>query len=195
MRQRTGALARLTLSDPRAAARELMQDRAAQARAIELAGLVVIAGVAFSWLLSVLLPGPTVAILDTMLSKPLLYALIQFMLLMISVLAIFMVGRLFGGTGSFEQTLLLSVWLQFYMLVVQVAAAGVVLLVPGLAGLLNIAIMIYFVWLTVNFIAELHGFRSLWKILAGLLGTAFALAILASLILSLLGVSMVMDGH
>ncbi len=195
MRQRIGALARLTLSDPRAAARALMNDTAAQARAVELAGLVVIIGVAFSYLLSVLLPGPTVAVLDTMLSRPLLYALIQFMLLMVSVLAIFMIGRLFGGTGSFEQTLLLSVWLQFYMLVVQVAAVGVVLLVPGLSGLLNIAILIYFLWLTVNFIAELHGFRSLWKILAGLLGTAFALAVLASLILSLLGVGLVMDGH
>jgi hypothetical protein len=45
---------------------------------------------------------------------------------------------------------------------------------------------VLFLWLMVNFIAELHGFRSLGAVFAGMILTFFAAALLLALLLGLI---------
>jgi hypothetical protein len=75
--------------------------------------------------------------------------------------AVTTIGRFFGGTGSFEESALLVIWLQFIFICVQVIQIAAILLLPPLAGMITILAVGLFFWLLVNFIAVLHGFTSL----------------------------------
>ncbi len=182
------ALALLTLSDPRAAVLLLLQNRPAQAVLLQGAALVVVLGVMASWGFAHIIPEPPSPVIDALMGNPILFAVVQYAMLMISVILIFLVGRFFKGHGSFEQSLLVSIWLQFYMLLWQIFLFFVGLLVPMAAAVLNMAIIFYLLWLMVNFIAALHGFSSLWKVLAGIIATSFLVSFLVVFLLALTGI-------
>jgi len=189
MMQQLIALARLTLRDPRIAAAALLEVRLTRGELLQLAVVVASLSVLFSALVAFLASGEADPLGHLMLRNPLLFAVIQFMTMMLTVIMVQMVGRMMGGRGSFDQSLILIAWLQFYMLLVQVIIVPLTLLVPGLALVLNLAAYIYFLWVLVNFIAGLHGFRSLMKVLAGVLATSFGLSLVLMMILLTLGVN------
>ena len=182
-------LARRTLADPRGAARALLGDSALGGRGLELAVLVVALGVLVAALIGGSQPEGADALLTGLLRNPLLFAVIQFMLLFLSALAIFAIGRMFGGSGDFEGALLISVWLQFMSVLVQLGLLPLSLLLPGAAALLTTFFYLYFVWLMVVFIAELHRFQSLFKVFGGVLASSFALAVMVGILLAFIGVS------
>ena len=62
------------------------------------------------------------------------------------------------------------------------------LILPGVAGLLGLAAVVLFLWLTVQFTKALHGFRNSVKVALGLLGTAFVAGFVLSLIAAALGI-------
>jgi hypothetical protein len=95
--------------------------------------------------------------------------------------------RFFGGTGSFEESALLVIWLQFILICVQVIQIATLFVLPPLAGLITIIAIALYLWLLVNFIAVLHGFTSLGMVFVATLLSAFALLFVFSLILSVLG--------
>ncbi|PWK62473.1 Yip1 family protein [Roseicyclus mahoneyensis] len=103
--------------------------------------------------------------------------------------AITQIGRLFGGTGRFEEALLLIVWLQFIFLCVQVVQLAALLLIPPVAGLITILALGLFLWLLVNFIATLHGFTSLGMVFVMTLLSGFAILVSLSLVLTMLGIT------
>lgn len=182
------ALTRLTFSNPREAVSVLLKSRLEQTQLLQFATIIVALGVILSWIFARIEPGPANPMIDALTGNPVLFAVVQYALLMISVLAIFMVGRLFGGTGSFDQSLLVSIWLQFYMLLWQVALFAVALIVPVLAQSLNMAILFYLLWLMANFIASLHGFKSILKVFAGIIATSFAVSFLVVFLLAISGI-------
>jgi hypothetical protein len=183
---RMAVLARLSLKNPRAAARALLaEDVPLAARS---AGLTLIA------VLSAILLFPSFALLPPedfvssfLAQSPVRAAVVQWLALLISVFLIYRVGRAFGGRGGLADAMLVVVWLQLLMLGVQVAQLLALILIPPLAGLIGLVGFIGFTWLTVNFIAELHGFRSLGLVFAGMIvafiAAAFVLAILLGLLL------------
>jgi hypothetical protein len=115
---------------------------------------------------------------------------IQLLLLVVMVFAIFWIGRSMGGTGSFEEAILLVAWLQFVMVCVQALQALALVLFPTVvATLIGIAALALFLWLLTNFIAVLHGFSSLLLVFVMILVSAFGLAFGLSLILTLIGVT------
>ena len=95
------------------------------------------------------------------------------------------IGRAFGGVGSLADAFLVVIWLQLIMLFVQLAQLLALILAPPLAGLLGLAGFVLFLWLLVNFIAELHGFRSLGAILAAVVVTFFLAAFVVAILLGL----------
>lgn len=121
--------------------------------------------------------------------SPMATGFIQGGLLVIMVYATFWIGRSFGGTGSFEETLLLVTWLQFVLVCLQVAQTAALLVLPPFAGLIGIAALILFFWLLVNFVAVLHGFVSLGMVFLGIILSAFGIAFGLSLILTLIGIT------
>jgi Yip1-like protein len=187
MRQQLKALARLTVQDPRAAAAGLLSDKEAAGQAMPLAIIVVILGVFLSFAQSMIIPVRTDTFASDMLQNPLLLAVIQFMGLMISVIAILVIGRMFGGRGNFEQTLLLSVWLQFFMLIVQVPVILIAVVAAPIGNLLNTAAVFFFLYLTISFVAELHGFRSRMKVLGGFIFATIGASFLILFVLRMAG--------
>ncbi len=180
------ALARASLQDPRAGARTVLS--LGVPLPARTAGLLLMAvASAFVMHLGFLLLPPTDDAMSLfMMQSPIRTAVIQWLILVVSVLLIFQVGRAWGGQGSLADTLLIVVWLQVIMLGVQIVQLLALVLAPPLAGLVNIAGLVLFFWLLSSFIAELHGFASRGKVLAGVFATTFAVAVLVVFVLSLI---------
>ena len=103
--------------------------------------------------------------------------------------AVHLVGRAMGGSGSFPEALLLIAWLQFIMVCVQVIQLLAILVMPPLTGIIFVLGLALFLWLLTNFVAVLHGFRSLAQVFVMILVSAFAIAFFLSLALTFLGVT------
>lgn len=180
------SLARLSLNDPRGAVRALL------GRGVPLpartAGLLLVA-VSSAMLLHLgflFLPGTDDPLALFMSQSPFRTAVIQWLILAATVLFIHQIGRVFGGKGSLTDALLVVVWLQVIMLAVQLAQLLSLLLFSSLAGLVSLAGFVLFFWLLTSFIAELHGFASRWLVLAGVIGSGFAIATALAVILSII---------
>lgn len=122
-------------------------------------------------------------------ASPLVMGLMQGAFLFLMAHAVTHVGRLFGGTGRFDEALALIVWLQFIFLCVQVLQLAAVLVIPPMAGLITMLAVGLFFWLLVNFIATLHGFTSLGMVFVMTILSGFTILFVLSLILTLLGVT------
>jgi Yip1 domain len=170
--ERIVALAQLTLQDPRAAARALLSQ--AVPMSARTSGLLLVAVV--SAVLASLQAGLQAEALDPvnafMLASPFRAAAVQWFFLALTVVLIHNAGRAFGGKGSFPDALLVVVWLQLLMLVLQALQFVASFLSPPLAGLIGLAGFVVFLWLMSSFVAELHGFASRGAVLAGIVGVA-----------------------
>lgn len=180
-------LARLTLQDPRQAARVLLAEGVPmRART----GGLLLAAI-LTALMANLQFGAGARSLDPfsafMLASPIRTAVVQWGFLALSVLLIHRVGRAFGGRGSFADALLIVVWLQVLMLGFQVLQLVVAPILPGLAGVIGLVSFVVYFWLMTHFIAELHGFTSRGLVFLGImltgLAAGFVLGVLMILIL------------
>lgn len=117
---------------------------------------------------------------------------IQLLILVVMVFAIFWIGRAMGGSGSFEEAVLLVAWLQFIMVCLQVLQTVAIFVMPPLTGVIGIFGFVLFLWLLTNFIAVLHGFKSLVQVFLMIVVSAIGIAFGLSLILTLIGVAVPM---
>lgn len=178
-------LARLSVRDPRQGARTLLSlGVPLPARTAGLL-LMAVASTVLMHLGFLLLPPTDDAMGQFMMASPIRSAVVQWLVLVVSVLLIYRLGRAWGGQGSLPDTLLIVVWLQVIMLGVQLVQLLALVIAPPLAGLVNIAGLVLFFWLMSSFIAELHGFANRGKVLAGILVTTFAVALLVVFVLSM----------
>ncbi len=127
---------------------------------------------------------------DGLLGNTLAMGAILFVILAITAYAIWIIGGFFGGKGSLEEALLLVAWLQFIMIVVQLAQLVAMLLLPPLAALILLAGFILFFWLLTNFVAVVHRFQSRALVFLMIIVSAFVLAFLAGIVLSIIGVDL-----
>ncbi|WP_175469232.1 Yip1 family protein [Pseudorhodobacter antarcticus] len=117
---------------------------------------------------------------------PVRTAMLQWVVLLVSVHAIYRVGAWRGGTGTLNGAVVLVAWLQFILLLFQIAQLLADAILPPLAGVLGTAGMVAFFWLLTNFIAQLHGFKSLAMTFLGVLITSFVAVFLLSIVITLL---------
>jgi hypothetical protein len=82
----------------------------------------------------------------------------------------------------------LIAWLQVLRLAVQILSLLLVLLMPGLVGLLVIAASVWGLVILVGFVDRAHGFGNWGKAAAMLLLSALAMVMVLSLILMMAGV-------
>lgn len=175
------ALVRLTLTRPReAAARLLALNVPDDARWL---GFVIVV------VLSVILgQGALVLMGDDETTGSLLFmAMLQTSILLGMVVAVQGVGRVLGGKGSFPDTLLLIAWLQFVMLVFQVAQTLSIVIAPPLFSMIAIASVVVFMWMLTQFILVLHGFVSPLKVVVGIIFTVFGMSMLFAILASMFG--------
>lgn len=121
--------------------------------------------------------------------SPLVLGLVQGGLLIVMVYATYWIGKGFGGTGSFEETMLLITWLQFILVCLQVAQTLALVLLPPFAGMIGIGALVLFFWLLVNFVAVLHGFTSLGLVFVGIILSFFGVGFGLALILTMIGLT------
>ncbi|HMS94300.1 MAG TPA: YIP1 family protein [Tabrizicola sp.] len=182
------ALAQLTLQDPRRAARALLgRNVPLSARTM---GLLLVAVVS-AMLASVqvgLQSEPVPQLIAEMTASPFRAAVVQWLILALSVMMIHWLGQSFGGTGTLPDALLVTVWLQVVMLGFQSLQLLAGLVSPALAALVGLTSLGVFLWLLTSFVAELHGFRSRGLVLVGVLGSGLGLGfVLAFLLILVLG--------
>lgn len=144
-------------------------------------------------IISVLLNGVLVAIKPDLLegpqlvpTSPFIQALVIWGGLVLTVYGTHYIGKMFGGAGSFDDSMNAVIWLQAVLLVFQVGQLILVAVSDGTGALASFALFAYTIWLFVNFVAAIHGFKSLWMVFAGFIGSSigvgFGLLILFSII-------------
>ncbi len=101
--------------------------------------------------------------------------------------AAYRVGRAFGGTGSFDQSLTLVVWAQFILLCFSAVQVVAMLLLPPFTDILMLVGLALFFWLAVHFVAELHGFQSLGLVFGGIILSLLGMTVLMAILFSAMG--------
>jgi hypothetical protein len=181
-------LLQLTLSDPRAAARHIIALRLPANFGWTALVLMAILSGGLGYVAYLASPVEDDALMSAMVGNPLRAAVIQIIVLMLSGWLAFVVGRAFGGQGRLEDALVLVAWVQVPLLALQVVQLVLGVAAPLLAPLVGLAGLALYAVLLSSVIAELHGFRSALKVFFGILGTSVAAALVASILLVMLGV-------
>jgi hypothetical protein len=111
---------------------------------------------------------------DILTSNPLVLTAVQFGFNIMTVLLMQGVGKWAGGMGQFADALLLMVWLQVMLLILQLAQCAAITLAPGLLLPIMAAGVVLLFWLLSHFAAELHGFKSAWRVFGVIFGLMLA---------------------
>lgn len=182
------ALLALTFRDPGSAARALMQ-AGWPISARWMAALVAVSVSAMlAWVSSRIYPLPEAEVSALSLTaQPLALAGLQLGAIVLAAGLMAGVGQIFGGRGRFEDALLLTTWIEVVLLLVQLGQLLVSLVAPGLAGMIGLAAIVVFLWLTVQFVKALHGFRSGVRVFLGVMATAFLAGFAMSLVAAAFG--------
>ncbi|MBE2277682.1 MAG: YIP1 family protein [Rhodobacteraceae bacterium] len=181
-------LIRLSLQQPRAGLRAVLALDLPQGAGLAALALMAVASSLMLHLTLSLLPDDEQVVIAALFGSPVYTAVMQFVVLFLSVVVIHILGRGAGGRGRFDQGLVTMAWLQFLMLVLQAVQILVLLALPPLAGLVGLAAMVLFLWLLTGFVAELHGFVSQTKVFFAIIGTMILLALaLSTILMTVLG--------
>lgn len=127
-------------------------------------------------------------------SSPLRMAMIQGFGMVFVAGAMAYVGQLFGGKGKFGDALLLAVWSEAVLLVVQFAQLLMMVIFPLIASLLALASFVLLFWIISGFTMGLHGFKSRAAVLIGLIVTLFVAGTIFMLILGAVGLAPIAGG-
>ncbi len=188
------SLVRQTLFEPReAAGRILALGLPAREGWLMLGLMAVLNTLVYS--LSIRLSPPSDPAMTHMMGSafgaPLIFAVTLFAALALTALAFTQAGRALGGTGRMDGMLVLLSWMQALRLLMQVVLVVLATVMPALAGAVVIVAAVWGLYILLAFMAEAHGFDSLWRA-AGVLIIAFiaflALVFGLSLLFSLAGV-------
>lgn len=179
-------LARLTVTDPAGAAKQLLAQGYGREVVWTAFALVIVAN---TLLVTITFLGASNEGLQGLFASPVTFLPMLALSLVLVAGSVTLVGLLFGGKGRFEDILLLIVWLQALRVLVQM---GLLVLTPisgVLSSLAAMAVSILGLWILVNFIYVAHQLDALWRaavvFILGIIGMGIALSIL----LSFLGLS------
>ena len=96
-------------------------------------------------------------------------------------------GRALGGQGGFSQALVTMVWLSALNLFLSVVVLGLGLFAPAMAILLIPVGYLALFWILVNFVTEMHAFKSPGLVAAVIVLTFVAVVFLTAFVMALLG--------
>jgi len=192
-------LVMLSLREPRAAARHLLDlGLGRDVLWTALALVVTLSAISF-YLTNVTLtqevmptpepPGGGLGPMFVQRMSPAIVTLMFFGNMVLLVFGLYWTGKVLGGVASLPDMILVLSWVQFLMLVLQVAQTVLMLLAPLVAALFTFAALIYLMWVFLVFLAEAEGFSNLPRAVIQVLLTLVGVSVGLGLILSLIGVS------
>lgn len=150
-------------------------------------GIVVLLSVILAEITTLVSAAANPDVLLGVFGSPIIVGLVQLVVLLTTIAAVYAIGRAMGGTGSIEETALAVTWLQFIMVCIQVVQTAAFIVFPAVGGVIGIAALVLFLWLFTNFVAVLHGFRSLGMVFLMIMVSTFTLAFVLSLVLAMFG--------
>ena len=180
------ALARFTVQNPRAAARGLMAMGLPDTARWLLFGVVATASAVLTHVGFNLLPPNDSQFMADAMTSPMRTAFFQGGFLLIAGFAITVIGRWQGGKGNFGDALLLISWLQFVLLCLQAVQIVTLFVLPPVAEIIGVLGLGLSFWLLTQFIVELHGFASSWRVLFGIIAAILVIAVAISIVLTVL---------
>ncbi len=151
----------LTLRSPRKGTQGFMQLKLAEGELYAMALLVCIVASIGTYLQFVLITSQ--ANVSTVLGityTPFSMALFNLGSFVVLLLLTLLLGRLFGGTGTFVQTLKGLTWLQFIGLIMQFFVLFSELVIPILSSTLSAIAIVYYTVLYCKVVSVIHGFKS-----------------------------------
>lgn len=151
--------------------------------------LVAVINVIMLALLQLLSPVPVAFEQQAFSLSPFAYVAIIGVFLVLFVFATYHVGKLFGGTGTLEATLAIIVWFQSISLTLEAIQVLLVLISPAIASIFGLISLGALIWCFVNFINVLHAFENLGKAIATIILALIGTALVAGIILTILGVA------
>ncbi|RVV99820.1 hypothetical protein EKE94_03875 [Mesobaculum littorinae] len=180
-----------TLRDPRGTAHGLMQlglPRPVLWQALIAVSIVsTLIGEASQWVFDMIAQPVT----PLMLPGPLIFAIMQTGLLVVTVWLVLGIGRACGGHGRLEDGMILLTWLEVLRICVQAVQILVLLLSPLLSSLTGAIGLLVMAWVFTHFVAAMHGFTSLIKVFAMIAASFVAAAFVLSILLTLAGVQVI----
>lgn len=180
------AAAQFTLREPKKAARGLIAMNLPMSVRWLALSLVTVLSTLFLLADIKLSPFSDDPMMLRMLDSPLMLAAMQFLVLVVSAYLIARIGKFFQGVGNFDDALLLVLWMQAVLCLVQLFQILAMLTFAPLADLVGFVALFATGWLITNFVAELHGFKSLILVFVGILLGAFATMVALSIVLAVL---------
>jgi hypothetical protein len=161
--------ARNTVADPRAAARWLIGLNLPLNVAMTALVLVAVLSTLLAHLSFAMMPAAMREGFGSMMGNPIGTAIVQVTAAVFGAAMVYRIGKWRGGRGTLAQSATLLAWLQFVLLIVQVAQIVAEIILPPFAVILGYVGLGLFFWLLVSFVMELHGFRSAFATFFGIL--------------------------
>lgn len=186
-------MARDSIADPKGIARQVLALPYPRPVWWQALALLIVLSVLFTALLNALMFGGAEPVFLAFTHNPFGMLAMQAGLGAGMVFAMYHVGRVFGGTGSFDGALRMTVWVHFVMFGLQLLQIVILLIVPAFGSITGLVIMGLNLWMLTNFVAVLHGFRSLGAVFGMIIITFFAASFVLITLLSLFGFGIPME--
>ncbi|MDA8746987.1 YIP1 family protein [Litoreibacter sp.] len=188
-------MVQVSVQSPKQGAEMVLSAKPAREALWSILAVVVVLSVILAQLMTYLVPAPPDAqLLLPFRSSPVMFALVMWGLLVLMVFCTHYIGAMFGGSGAFDDSLTVVIWLQTILLVIQVAQLILALISPLLAGWVGLVFGMLSIWIFVNFISVVHGFKNLALVSLGLLmalvGVVFGLSLIFVFIAIIFGVEL-----
>jgi ABC-type antimicrobial peptide transport system permease subunit len=176
-----------SIPEPRRVARDLFDQGLPRNTLWAILALILVLGAMLGVVSGLLFPiAPELE--GTIIANPMLVAVAEASIAVLTAFFVYWVSRAAGGTGSFEDGLVTVIWVNFVLLMVQTLVLILTFIAPGLAVLLWIFGSFAGIWIMSHFIAEAHGFTSAGRVFLGVVMTGLVAAVVLSVVLTLLGV-------
>ena len=117
--------------------------------------------------------------LAALLTDPMTMAGIEFFGMVLTAFLVTVIGRMFGGHGTFADALLAVAWIELLLVALMAVQLVMLVLLPGTVDLLGIVVGALSIYLTVTMTKALHGFTSLGKVALVYFGFSLLLGIVA----------------
>lgn len=121
-------------------------------------------------------------------ATPFTLAAIQFGAMVLSALAVTVIGRAFGGEGTLPDALLLVGWVELILVGFQAAQLVLMVLIPPTAAMMSVLAFALSIYLTISLTKALHGFTSTVKVVVVFIGSVLMLGMILSIIAGSLGI-------
>ena len=169
-----------SFSNPRLAARMVLGQNFSNAEIFGLAILVAIVLTFANSFVGYFVANANDPLEEFIRKQPILTAILQLVGIPLGAAISLGLSRLFGGRGSFRDTMVVFIWLNSAMVLVHVVFVFALPIMVPMAAPLGLAVLVWAIVAYACGLVEIHGFKNVYLVIAALigLGIVFFLAII-----------------